>query len=76
MDERGDDFSTFPLCAGAMTGVAIIADMACKASLIDRRTLMQTLDNAKDKANDKGRIPLAILLLLFEVLASNPSPII
>ena len=73
MDEWGDQLKAYEFCMGAMTGVAIIADQLCKEGLLDRQELIELLDYAQNKVNNKRSVPLEMLLLFLELLAGNPS---
>ena len=76
MDELGDQARAYELCMGAMTALAIVTDLSCKAGTIDRTALTDLLSAAQEMATGTRGIPLAMFQLLLELLQSRPSAVL
>jgi len=76
MEQVSVDAATYALLMGAMTSVAILADLVCRSGAIDRDYLVAQLEASQDIARDERRIPLAMFQLLFEMLERCPSAVL
>ena len=79
MDHRGGDNTAeleFLLSLGSMTALALVTDLICKAGVIDRDEVYQTLTEAEDAAKDKRRVPLTMFHLMLELFEKIGQPVV